>query len=147
MADEQRRSYPARISKDVRLSGAWVQLQRCGIFAAKQSRAGSNVGLKAASHDKRSRRGGLGGAKAARWHAVGVCRCMGGMPDGHAKCCQKYALARQNANGLGACNLDDACGGSGHSARHTAGSNGATVQWVRRAIAQTWTAAWAWGCV
>ena len=95
-----------------------MQLQRGGIFTAKQSRAGNNVGLKAARHDRRSRRVGLGGAKAARWHAVGVCRCMGGMPDGHAKCCQKYALARQNANALGACNLDDACGGSGRSARH-----------------------------
>lgn len=28
------------------------------------------------------------------------CRCMGSLPDGHAKCCQVDALARQHANAI-----------------------------------------------
>ncbi|KAF1836341.1 hypothetical protein BDW02DRAFT_493762, partial [Decorospora gaudefroyi] len=69
-----------------------VQWQKVAIVEAVPSMAGINALLKAARHGKRSRRGHQCHAKAA---PVEICTCMGGLPDGHAKCCQLDALARQ----------------------------------------------------
>jgi hypothetical protein len=53
---------------------------------------GTNVLLRAAGQSKRSRRRRGRHVKAA---PVEKCTCMGRLPDGHAKCCQIDALARQ----------------------------------------------------
>jgi hypothetical protein len=62
-----------------------MQWREIAVVEAVPSMTGSNALLKAARHGKRSRRGHQCHAKAA---PVGICTCMGSMPDGHAKCCQ-----------------------------------------------------------
>lgn len=69
-----------------------LQWQKVAILETVPSMAGTKVLLKAARQSKRSRRRRRRHVKAA---AVEMCTCMGRLPDGHAKCCQIDALARQ----------------------------------------------------
>jgi hypothetical protein len=69
-----------------------VQWRKVASVEAVPLMAGISALLKAARQSKRSRRGHQFHAKAA---PVELCTCMGSVPDGHAKCCQVDALARQ----------------------------------------------------
>lgn len=51
--------------------------------------------LKAARHGKRADADASIMQKQRQLH---YCKCKGSRPDGHAKCCQVDALARQHAN-------------------------------------------------
>jgi hypothetical protein len=67
-------------------------MANCCDCGAVPSMPGTSALLKAARHSKRIRRGRQCNAKAA---LVESCTCMGSSLDGHAKCCQVDALARQ----------------------------------------------------
>jgi hypothetical protein len=56
---------------------------------------GINALLKAARHGKRA---DADASVRQKQRQLRCRRCMGSLPDGHAKCCQVDALARQHAN-------------------------------------------------